>query len=470
MSRHRPSMRYSVNPMKRMNRRHFLRSSGAAAALAATPGLAYSQMMGGTYSFSDYRALVCVFLFGGNDSFNMLVPTSNAEYGAYAASRQNLAIAQDDLLGISTPGQGAVSYGLHPAMGGLKDLYESGSAAFIANVGPLLSPTTHDQFFDGTAPLPPQLFSHNDQQDQWASLRGRLPTKTGWAGRIADLIRDGVSGQRMATNASLFGANLLQSAEDTVAYVMGPGGPRAFVGFSRDSAQMRFFAQREAFRAIVEAEYNTVYERGFAEVQRRAIDMSDTVTTALRQQREHYPLTTAFPPSQLGTQLETVAYLIAARDALAMRRQVFFVAAGGFDSHDDQLQNQPGLLGDVSAAVSAFYSATVELAVQNNVTTFTQSDFGRTLTSNGDGTDHAWGGNQFVLGGSVAGRQLVGRYPVLEIGAQEDVGGGRFIPSTSADQYAATLARWFGIDDADLDTVAPSLKNFAQRNLGFMIA
>ena len=451
--------------MKTLNRRDFLRTSGAAALFAATPGLAYSQVVGSGGAFDDYRALVCVFLFGGNDSYNMLVPRSNAEYDVYATSRQNLAIAQQDLLPVSPPGQGGVLYGVHPSMGGFQNLFETGSAAIVTNVGPLIEPTTKDDFFSGTATLPPQLFSHNDQQDQWTSLRGNVPSNTGWAGRMADLIRSGVTEQQMATNASLFGANLMQSADETVAYVMGPGGPLQFEGFSLDPDNI-LFQQREAFLRIVNAQHDTVYERAFADVQRRAINAADTVTAAI----DSAPAINAvFPGSQLGTQLQTVARLIAVRDQLEMKRQIFFVAAGGFDSHDDQAQNQPGLLGDISDAIAAFHAATVELGIDDSVTTFTQSDFGRTLTSNGDGTDHAWGGNQLVVGGAVAGQQLYGNYPSLNIGGPEDVGGGRFIPSTSADQYAATLAKWFGIDDADLDIVAPNLSNFAQRDLGFMI-
>ncbi len=452
--------------MKALNRRDFLRTSGAAALMAATPGLAYSQVVGGGGAFDDYRALVCIFMFGGNDSYNMLIPRSNAEYNAYAASRQNLAIAQQDLLAITPPGQGAVEFGVHPSMAGVQNLFESGSAAFVTNVGPLVEPTSRDAFFNGSVSLPPQLFSHNDQQDQWASLRGTVPSKTGWAGRMADLIRTGVSEQQMATNASLFGANLMQAADDTVAYVMGPGGPLQFDGFSLDPDSI-LFQQREAFGRVVDAQHGTVYERGFAEVQRRAIDAADTVTAAIDSAP---PINAVFPQSQLGTQLRTVARLIAVRDQLQMKRQIFFVATGGFDSHDDQNQNQPGLFGGISDAVSAFYAATTELGIADSVTTFTQSDFARTLTSNGDGTDHAWGGNQLVVGGAVAGRQLVGSYPSLQIGGPEDVGGGRFIPSTSADQYAATVAKWFGIPDIDLDIVAPNLSNFAQRDLGFMIS
>lgn len=269
----------------------------------------------------------------------------------------------------------------------------------------------------------------------------------------------------MATNASLFGSNLFQSADETVAYVMGPNGPVQFEGFSLDPDDFQY-QQREAFIRVVEAQYGSVYERGFADVQRRAIEAADTVSVAI----DSAPtLNTVFPLSQLGIQLQTVARLIAVRDQLSMQRQVFFVAAGGFDSHDNQNADQPGLLGDVSDSLKAFYDATVELGISQSVTTFTQSDFGRTLTSNGDGTDHAWGGNQIVLGDSVLGQNIYGSYPLLELGGSEDVGGGRMIPSTSADQYAATLAQWFGIPDIDLDAVAPNLANFAQRDLGFMI-
>ncbi len=455
--------------MKTLNRRDFLRTSGAAAVMAATPGLAYSQVVGGAGPFDDYRALVCVFMFGGNDSFNMLVPNTTAEYNAYATSRQNLAIDRATLLPITPVSSGTPDFGLHPSMGAIQGLFNSGNAAFVTNVGPLVQPTTKTQYFEGSVTLPPQLFSHNDQQDQWTSLRGNVPSKTGWAGRMADLIRSGVTEQQMATNASLFGANLFQSADETVAYVMGPSGPLQFEGFSTDPTSI-LFEQREAFRRVVDAQYGTVYERGFADVQRRAINAADTVTGAIDDAREGGQFSMPFPASQLGVQLETVAYLIRARDDLQMKRQVFFVATGGFDSHDNQNQNQPGLLGGISDAIAAFHSATVELGISDSVTTFTQSDFGRTLTSNGDGTDHAWGGNQLVVGGAVNGQELYGSYPLLQINGPEDVTGGRMIPSTSADQYAATLARWFGIPDMELDIVAPNLPNFTQRDLGFMIA
>jgi len=445
--------------MNRLDRRRFLKAS-AAAAFAATPGVTFAQGMSTGAPFPDYKALVCVFLFGGNDSFNMLVPRSNSEYGVYALSRQNLAIAQQDLLPITTPTQ--VQYGLHPSMTGIKSLFDAGRVALISNMGPLVEPTTKAEYLNQSVQLPPQLFSHNDQQDQWHSLKGEATSKTGWAGRVADLIRSNVADQQMATNASLFGASLFQSADDTIAYVMGPQGPIPFDGFGDTTP---FLEQRQAFENIITANYNSIYERAFAEIQRRATASADLVTNAIGQ---GWSGSTVFPQSQLGTQMQTVARLIEVKDSLQMQRQIFFVAAGGFDSHDNQVQDQPGLLGGIDSAISSFYAAMAEIGMADSVTTFTQSDFGRTLTSNGDGSDHAWGGVQFVVGDAVAGN-LYGNYPLLEIGGADDVGGGRMIPTTSADQYAATLAKWFGIDDVDLGMVAPNLDNFGVRDLGFML-
>lgn len=454
--------------MKTLSRRNFIKA-GAAATLAASPGVAFSQGAGSYAPFTDYKALVCIFLFGGNDSFNMVIPRSTAEYDVYRASRQNLAVEQDQLLPISALTPDGASYGLHPSMSGIQSLFEAGRAAIVSNVGPLIEPTTRDAYFQKSVALPPQLFSHNDQQDQWQSLKGSDQKNTGWAGRMADLIRAGVAGQRMPTNTSLFGNTLFQSADESIAYVMGSDGPVRFAPVIDPNDIDAFLLEHHlAFERVLNASYDSVYQRAFAEIQHRAVAAADLVSGAI----ERSPvLGTDFPQSQLGQQLQTVARLIAANesnDQLHMQRQVFFVAAGGFDTHDNQLADQPGLLAGVSDAMTAFYNATVEIGVAGAVTSFTQSDFGRTLTSNGDGSDHAWGGIQLVAGDAVLGREIYGLYPRLEIGGPDDVGGGRFIPTTSADQYAATLARWFGIADVDLDIVAPSIDNFTQRDLGFL--
>lgn len=451
--------------MTQWNRRRFIRAAtagGLACAFGQVPDTVLAQMAGSYAPFGDYKALVCVFLFGGNDSWNMVVPRSDAEYGVYQASRQSLALEQASLLPIAPLVPDGTQYGFHPGMPGLQQLFESARCAVIANVGPLIKSTTMEQYAARSVPLPPQLFSHNDQQDQWHTLKGTMPSASGWAGRIADLLSGATAGQQLALNVSLAGQSLFQAGDQAVPYTMGPGGPVEFLGFTGDPLSL---GRRQAFAAIAGADHGTVYERAFGDVQQRALQFSDTVNAALKLAPQ---LATAFPDSNLGSQLQTVARLIAVRDRLQMSRQIFFVATGGFDTHDNQVDDQPELLGGLSAAITAFHDATTELGIAQAVTTFTQSDFGRTLTSNGDGTDHAWGGVQLVVGDAVRGRSFYGDYPLLEIGGALDVGGGRLIPGISSDQYAATLARWFGVTDADLAAIAPSIGNFPVRDLGFL--
>ncbi len=462
-------------------RRKFLRAAaagGIAYAFGRTPGTVYAQAVG-TGGFADYKALVCLFLFGGNDSWNSFVPTSTAEYNAYARSRgggtsSSLAVDQAALLPVTTtaPLPGGVTFGFHPSMAGLRDLFQAGKAAVIPNVGPLIRPTTKAQYQSAGWDLPPQLFSHNDQQDQWHSLRGRALLKSGWAGRVADVLAAQTGSQQLPLNVSLAGQTFFQAGEVARPYVMGATGATTFAGLG---ATGNTLARRNAFEAVVNASRNatgnTIYERGFATVQQRAVQFADRVNTALTGARTFTALPdTGVTLSPLQTQLRTVAKMISARANLSMSRQVFFVSTGGFDTHDDLIADQPGLLGNVSTAMKSFYDALVEMGMENSVTTFTHSDFGRTLTSNGDGSDHAWGGVQYVVGGAVRGQDLYGQYPLLEIGSAQDVGGGRFIPTTSSDQYAATLARWFGVTAGpDLVKVAPSIGNFAQQDLGFLI-
>ena len=466
--------------MDRITRRRFLRAASAGGfvyAFGRTPGVAFAQMAGGG-NFSDYKALVCVFLFGGNDSWNMVVPGSAAEYSVYAASRQNLAIEQSTLLPLNlmAPDPSGWQFGMHPSMPELAGMFNAGRVAIVANVGPLVMPTTLAAYRNSSATVPPQLFSHNDQQDQWHSLRGRAPSNTGWAGRIADALATRVTAQVMPLNLSLAGKTLFEAGHTSIPYTMGASGPQTFTGLGPTG---RAYADRLSFDNISNATYDTVYARAYGKLQLRATQFADTVSDAIA------GVTTPFtslpddptpPLSGLATQLRTVAKLIAARSQLQMSRQIFFVSTGGFDTHAGQVSDQPLLLANVSDALKRFDDAMLQLGVSQNVTAFTQSDFGRTLTSNGQGTDHAWGGLQLVTGGAVAGGRIYGQYPLLKIGARaateraDDVGGGRLIPTTSSDQYAATLARWFGVTAAaDLAAVAPSLGNFAQQDLGFMV-
>jgi uncharacterized protein (DUF1501 family) len=465
--------------MDRINRRRFLTcavAGGFAYAFGRTPQAVQAAAFSSDAALADYKALVCVFLFGGNDSFNMVVPRSNAEYAAYAASRQNLAIPQASLLPITSqvPDPSGALFGLHPQLTDIATLFEQEQrCAIVANVGPLIEPTTKAQFVAQSVRLPPQLFSHNDQQDQWHSLKGQAVAKSGWGGRIADVLTSPGApiplGQSITVNVSLSGQTLFQTGVSSVPYTMGATGPVSLFGL--DGADPLSIARRNAFESVLRANYGTVYERAYTQVQQRAIAAAGRINAELATVRSPNPAPFAavFPASPLGTQLRTVAEMIAVRDRLQVSRQIFFVATGGFDTHDAQTNDQPGLLGNISRSLAAFYRATIEMGVGSSVTTFTQSDFGRTLTSNGDGTDHAWGGNQLVIGGAVAGRTIYGRYPLLQINGPEDVGGGRMIPAVSSDQYAATLAKWFGVPDASLATVAPHINNFAQRDLGLFV-
>jgi len=451
--------------VSRVSRRRFIQSSAlglAGASLANLPGAVRAELLGSNAAFTDYKSLVCVFLFGGNDSFNMVVPRSTAEYGVYANSRQNLAVARDVLLPIQPLTNDGAQYGLHPGMTGIRDLFEGGRAAVVANLGPLIQPTTRDQYLNRSVALPPQLFSHNDQQDQWNTLRGRAAIQTGWAGRIADALASETLAQQIALNISLNGTTNFQAGVNTLPYTIGTTGAPIYFGMTTAPEDLD---RRAAFEALLAQNWPSIFARAFARVNRRALDTADLVNSALALAPT---LTTVFPASRLAQQLAMVARLIAVRDELDMSRQIFFVAAGGFDTHDNQVADQPDLLTDVSASIAAFHAATVELGIASQVTTFTQSDFGRTLTSNGDGTDHGWGGHQLVVGDTVRGRDIYGSMPRLEIGGPDDAGAGRIVPTLSVDQFAATLAKWFGVADAQLGAVAPNLQNFAQRDLGFL--
>ena len=463
-------------------RRKFLKAAAAGGALYAfgrTPDTVWAQSTG-TGGFSDYKALVCLFMFGGNDSWNMVVPSSTAEYNAYSRARgggttSSLAIDRAALLPITRAGQvaGDPTFGFHPSMTGTRDLFASGRLAVLPNVGPLVRPTTKAQYQTAASSghqLPPQLFSHNDQQDQWHSLRGRAVMRSGWAGRVADLLAAQTGSQQLALNVSLAGQTLFQAGEVARPYVSGAAGAASFTGFGTTGVTG---GRRTSYEAVLNASTalttNTMYERSFAAVQRRALQYADRVNAAIAAGPNFAALpNTGVTLTPLQTQLRTVAKMIASRAQLSMSRQIFFVSVGGFDQHDTLLADQPGLLTNVSNSMKMFHDAMGEIGMHNSVTMFTHSDFGRTLTSNGDGSDHAWGGVQLVAGGAVRGGRFYGDYPLLEIGSTLEIGGGRIIPTVSVDQYAATLARWFGVADADLAKVAPSIGNFAQRDLGFL--
>jgi len=427
-----------------------LRRIAAAATLAPKAG-------------ADYKALVCIFMYGGNDANNLVIPTSPSEFALYDANRGAVRLPLASLLPLTitnTPGR---TFGLHPAMPDLRDLINAGNAAIVANVGPLLAPTTRAQYQNRSVPLPNNLFSHSDQQAQWQSAISDDATRTGWGGRIADIMQATNGTNTTSTCVSVNGNNLWQTGQTLTSYKVSS---TAGFGFSMYKGDAATDPVSVAFREVLGRPYGNVFDQTYANTVARAV----TNSAALQQALAGSVLTTVFPANNsLGDQLKMVARLIAARGALGMTRQVFFCSIGGFDTHGaDQLATQTELLGDISTAVRAFWNATVEMAVADKVTLFTASDFNRTFVSNGKGTDHAWGSHHFVMGGAVQGAKIYGTYPTIVPGGPDDTNDGRWIPTTSVDQFAATLATWFGVTTADVNTIFPKLSRFATPNLGFM--
>lgn len=424
---------------------------GTLGSLAATRALAAAD--------GDYKALVCVFFLGGNDSFNMLVPRSTNEYNEYANARQNLSIAQTDLLPVNPIVSDGADYGLHPSMADVQTLFDNGDLSIAANVGALVAPTTRNGYINNAVPLPPNLFSHNSQQNFWQSVQAFSAQNVGWAGRMAEILQDTYSDGTLPINISMTGANLLQVGAESTAYNVSAAGAPNISGFGNAARR----ATVEAMYAASTSAETHLFEAAFA----RTMDRSFVLIDALRTALEVTPApSTVFAADGLSQNLRTVAHIIAARNQLGMQRQVFFVGYGGWDTHDDQLVRHVDLLSTVSAALSTFQTEMKAINCNDNVTTFTASDFGRTLTSNGDGSDHGWGSHQIVMGGAVAGQRIIGNMPPLVIDGPEDSGRGRIIPSVSVDQYGAALARWFGVSDRQLDTVFPNLANFDDRDIG----
>jgi uncharacterized protein (DUF1501 family) len=447
-------------------RRQFMRQSVCAAvgmtSLASTlfdlRRVAAAAPAGGT----DYKALVCVFLYGGNDSNNMLVPYDPTDYASYASVRQGLALPQNTLLPIALlAGGDGRTWSLHPAMAGLQGLFAQQKMAILANVGPLVAPVTLDQWNNGTAALPPQLFSHSDQTLHWQTSIPDQPPATGWGGRVADMLRalDGTA--QISMSMSLAGSNTFQVGNFVSQFQVQPGGTPGLANYTTDPTD----PQSNALRALLQASYGNLFQSGYRDVLQHAISNDQLLQSVFAGLT---PLQTQFPQTDLGVQLQTVAQLIEARTQLSQQRQVFFVATGGFDTHGGQLPAQVQLLQEVDDALSAFYAATVEMQIQNGVTAFTASDFGRTFLSNGDGSDHGWGSHHLIVGGAVQGGRLFGRVPTLAIDGPDDTGDGRWIPSTSVDEYSATLAKWFGVSSTDMPTVFPNLYRFNHPDLGFM--
>jgi uncharacterized protein (DUF1501 family) len=413
-------------------------------------------------SSADYKAMVCIFMFGGNDANNMIIPADNTGYGNYASIRAGLALPQNQLLQITPPSIGS-PFGFHPRFVELQKLFNNRKLAVLANVGTLVQPTNRTQFNQRQTSLPENLFSHEDQQVQMQTAGPVTLANAGWGGLLADKIQ-AIYGGNFPISISLAGTNIfvegvaMRSMESSGDPTKPLGG---FSGSNSDNARL------SALQNLLTFDTGLSLIQSTSKVTSNALNDGKTLATALASNKT---LATTFPTSGLGGQLKQVANIIQARSALGLARQIFFVSIGGFDTHSDQLPAQDSLFKDLSASMNAFYNATVEMGVDSNVTSFTLSDLARTLQPDStSGTDHAWGSHHLIMGGAAKGGDFYGTFPTLALGGPDDATNqGRWIPTTSLDQYGATLAQWFGVPTADLPSIFPNLGNFTTPILKFI--
>lgn len=453
-----------------LTRRSFLRSVCTAVGMTSLASTVFDlrRIAAAAPLAGDYKALVCVFLYGGNDSNNVLVPRGT-DYAAYAAARGPLALPQAGLRSI-TPlsGGDGRQWGLHPSLPGLQSLFGQQKLALVANVGPLVAPVTRAEYLAGTAALPPQLFSHSDQTVHWQTGLPDQPARTGWGGRVADLLHALNGTAQVSMSMSLAGNNTFQVGDNVTQYQLSPDGSIG-LGWYYDGNEWNH-PPSIAIRQLMARSYGNLFQAGYKNVFQRALDQDRLLSGALNDA----PELPGYPDTDLGRQLHMIARLISIREALGHRRQVYFCAAGGYDTHDGQIGAQAtvgahaDLLAELDGALSWFYNTTVGLGVASDVTSFTASDFGRTYISNGGGSDHGWGAHHFVLGGAVSGGRFYGDVPTLAVDGPDDSSDGRWIPTTSVDEYSATLARWFGVSASDIPLVLPNIGRFNTPDLGFL--
>jgi uncharacterized protein (DUF1501 family) len=483
-----------------ITRRQFMRRAacaavGTAAMTSTIRDLRYMNAAVAQSNVTDYKALVCIFLQGGNDSNNMILPTIPSEYANYAAIRTPvLAIPQSAILPVTSLDGDGHTYGLHPSCPELQTLFGQGKLAFLFNTGTLVYPITRAQYLGGSVAKPPQLFSHADQQTQWQTSVPDQPPTTGWGGRCADLMNAVQPNTPISLMVTLAGANTFEIGNIVSQYSVStagavslslPGSPGAGANTNRLPTLLN----------ILGLPYTNLQSQAYAGVAEHAINTSVLLNNAISGANfTNFPTKIVLPPptsgpsfnSSLSPQLEMVARLIVAGNTpvagggFGMKRQIFFCQVGGYDLHTGQTDysaNSPNnvltgahtnLLAELSQSMYAFQQAMELAGLSNNVTCFTASDFGRTFPSNGQGSDHGWGSHHLIIGGAVNGQRTYGAFPVLTVNGPNDTSTGRWIPTTAIDQYFATLATWFGVDPGNLATVFPNVGRFPASNLGFI--
>ncbi len=446
-----------------LSRRQLLQ--GAATGLAATFGpLRWMEALAAPAN--DYKALVCIFLFGGNDGNNMVIPMEAAEYSSYATARAGMALAKDSLASIGAPTSlGGRTFGLHPGMADLAPLFQQKKLAVLCNVGTLLAPMTKAQY--ATRSLrPSNLYSHSDQANQWQTSQSQGIARSGWGGRIADAAYALNGGIAVPMVMSLSGSNLFSIGAQRSPLVLPTSGTFGLSGTTGTAGTARL----DSVRKLLGLDRGNEMVDAASAVMLQAIDNSALMNPIINSTTSAAAPAFANLNSSIAKQLYAVARIIENRAATGLKRQIFFCSMGGYDTHSDQLNAQTNLLTQLGQAMAAFAKATDLLGVSDSVVTFTGSDFSRTLKpASGGGTDHAWGNHQLVMGGPVKGGDFYGTFPKLELKGPDDVdGAGRWIPTTSVDQYAATLANWFGVAPGDIGSVLPNLSRFATPNLGFL--
>ena len=488
------------------SRRRFLRTASVVSGsvgTAAAPfalNLASLNTAAAQTAPTDSKAIICMFLYGGNDSSNMVLRTDTASFAEYSRVRT----AAPDPIALLAPGtvpnggatrasparlggvlpivpkftvspeNNANTYAVHPIMAEVQSLFGAGRLAVLANSGPLVVPLTRADYTSNSKPRPQALGSHNDQQSTWQAL-GPEGVKIGWGGHLGDMIAS-TNSNATFTSISVSGNAVFSAGETTFQYQVGGGGATQIQGLS--GTLFNSMTASTTLRNIVTADNTHLFAKEYSQILKRSVDAQAafqgafTAATAMTPTNYLVPSTGQTQANGLAQQLQTVVKVISARNAIGVKRQVFFVSMGGFDTHDNQNMNQADLLARISHAIGYLDTALANVNgvdMRNNVTMFTASDFGRTITSNGDGTDHGWGSHHFITGGAVNGGEIYGRFPIFGLNNNMDSANNAYLPVNSVDTIGATLGKWFGASATNLDTVFPNLRNFP-RDLGFMKA